>query len=289
MFQLLTDTASDLSFEYLKQNNIGYVGFTVNVDGIEYKTDIKGSLTPGHLLKLIREGKEPMTSQINVGHFLEFFKKYAKKGKPLLYLAFSSGLSGTYQSSMQAAEILKEEDPELQITIVDTKAASNGMAVLIERAIKLRDEGMDISKVATEIEEIIPRVRSLVILDNLYHLQRGGRISKTTAVVGTILNVKPMVDVDSEGKLRQIGKIRGREKALKYLVSQTIGILDTTIDQIIFISYSGDVEDAKKIKDMMLEVPTVKEVRINPLGPTIVTHTGEGTVAIFSIAKVNRE
>jgi len=287
MFQLLTDTACDLSFDYLDKNSVGYIGFTVTVDDMEYKTD-EAELTSEYLLELIHQGKEPTTSQVNIGQFVDFFKKYIKEKKPLLYLAFSSGLSGTYQSALQAVKIVKEEDPDAQIIVVDTKAVANGMAILIERAVQMRDEKVSVDEVVKELEKIIPCIRSWVTVDDLHHLERGGRISKATATIGTMLNIKPIIDVDALGKLRQVGKMRGRKKALKYLVDRTIEDLDTSIKQKFFICYSGDKESAEILKKMMMEVSDIQEFEINHLGPTITTHTGTGAIAIFSITKEAR-
>jgi len=289
MFQLLTDIASDLSFKYLNENNVGYVGFTVSVDGCEYHTDIEGEISPEYLLELINEGKEPITSQVNVGRFVEFFKEYAKNNMPVLYLAFSSGLSGTYQSALQAVEILKEKYPNAMLTVVDTKAAANGMAVLVERAVQMRDNGATLEQVVEMVDDIGPRILSWVTVDDLHHLERGGRISKVTAIFGTMLNIKPIIDVDANGRLRQVEKTRGRTKALKYLVDKTLENIDSSIKQKIFIGYSGDISNAHKVKKMIEEASNIIEFEINPLGPTIVSHTGDGTIAVFSISKEPRK
>jgi DegV family protein with EDD domain len=287
MFQLLTDTACDLSFDYLDENSVGYIGFTVTIDGVEYRTD-EAELTSEYLLELIRQGKEPTTSQVNIGQFVEFFKKYIKEKKPLLYLGFSSGLSGTYQSALQAVKIVKKEYIDAQIIVIDTKAAANGMAILIKRAVQMRDKGVSVDETVKELEKLILCVRSWVTVDDLHHLERGGRISKATAMIGTVLNIKPIIDVDVFGKLRQVGKMRGWKKALKYLADCTIEDLDTSIKQKIFICYSGNKESAELLKKMIMEVSDIQEFEVNHLGPTIMTHTGAGAIAIFFIAKEAR-
>jgi DegV family protein with EDD domain len=198
-------------------------------------------------------------------------------------------MSGSYATCLQAVAMLKEDYPEAEIRVVDTLAAANGMAVLIERAVALRDQGASMDAIVDMVTgEIGPRVRSWVTVDDLHHLQRGGRISKVAAVAGTMLNVKPIIDVDAKGSLKVVTKVRGRKRALEYLVKQTVEELDTSVSHKIYINYSGDIADAEKVKEMIASQSDIAEFEINPLGPTIATHTGAGTIAVFSISKDER-
>ncbi|MDR2833169.1 MAG: DegV family protein [Streptococcaceae bacterium] len=286
-FQIITDTASDLSFDYLEENNVTYLGMTVTVDGKDYYTAQKNAINPAWFLEQLNNNAQATTSQINVGQFHEFFLPYAKEGAPILYVGFSSGLSGTFQSAMQARQMVLEDYPNADIRLIDTLQAANGEGLLVAKAIELRDAGKSIDEVEEAIRGLIFNVHGYFTVDDLHHLAKGGRISKTAATIGGLANIKPIMDVDSQGKLRPIGKIRGRKKALKELVSKTIENLTT--EQTIFINYSGDIEDTLKVKEMLLENALVRDVNINPLGPTITTHTGGGCVAVFFVASESRK
>lgn len=145
-------------------------------------------------------------------NFQNFFKSVVKAGNDVLYLGFSSGLSGTYQSAEMAKQLVLDELPSAHITTIDTLAAASGEGYLVKEAVKLRDDGATLEEVVTALQDLIPRLRSWVMADDLYHLARGGRISKTAATVGTLVNIKPIIDVDPAGQLRQVGKIRGKKK-----------------------------------------------------------------------------
>ncbi|SKA04062.1 EDD domain protein, DegV family [Pilibacter termitis] len=287
-FQLMTDTTSDLSFEYYETHDICYLGLTVTMNGKEYHTEVKGEIENDWFLKQLQEGAEPVTSQINVGQFFEFFSQYAKENKPLLYLAFSSGLSGTYHSAVQARTMVLEEYPNAEIRVVDTKMAANGEGLIVDRAVKLRDAGKSIEEVETEILALCPYVRAWFTVDDLHHLVRGGRVSKAAAVIGSLVNIKPILDVDPEGKLRPVGKVRGRKKSLKTLADNIVADLPNSEEQTVFINYSGDKAAAEVVKEQILAQANVAEVLLFPLGPTIATHTGVGCVAVFAIGATPR-
>lgn len=288
-FQIMTDTAADLGFEYLNRNDVKFVGFSVNVNGKDYRTDIPGEIKQEWLLKQLAQEAEVSTSQVNAGQFYEVFKPYAESKTPLLYIGFSSGLSGTLQSSMQAREMILEEFPDADIRVIDTLMAANGQGLLVRRAAKLKEKGATIDEIEVDIRESAPKVRAWFTVDDLKQLARGGRISKTAATIGGLANVKPILDVDHEGKLRAVAKVRGRQKALKHLVDNLVNDLPNPESQSVFINYSGSMEDARKVKAMIEEKVTVKHIFINPLGPTITAHTGSGTIGAFALGKEKRK
>jgi DegV family protein with EDD domain len=290
MFQLVTDTAGDLSFDYLHKHKIDFLGMTVTMNNREYHTDVEGEIDPQWFLESIQAGANPTTSMVNVGQFLDLFTKYAKAKTPVLYLAFSSGLSGTYDASIQARELVKEEHPDFDCVILDTLNAANGQGLIVNKAVELRDAGKSREEIVEILTDIIPKVRSWFTVDDLNHLQRGGRISKVSAVLGSLASIKPIMDVDPEGRLRVDGKVRGRKKALHKLADEIVANLPNPEEQTIFINYSGRKEGAEDVMNhIKAAVPTVKAFSINPLGPTIVTHTGEGCVAVFAIGKDDRK
>ena len=183
--------------------------------------------------------------------------------------------------------MLLEEMPTAKITIFDTLAAASGEGYLVREAVKLRDQGKSVADLVDSLKEIAPRLRSWVMADDLFHLARGGRISKTAATVGTLVNIKPIIDVDPDGKLRQVGKIRGKKKAINLLIEKTLDGFDAHFPQVV-IGYSGSPDVAESVKTKLLMSDVVKQVILTPLGPTIATHTGTGTLAIFSIGKLKR-
>lgn len=286
-YQIITDATTDLSDVYAATHDIIMLGLTVTIDDTTYETVGPNRLTSDILLEKMAAGAKPVTSQINVGQFSEIFKAALATGQDVLYLGFSSGLSGTFQSAEMAKQMIAEEIPTANITIIDTLAAASGEGYLVKEAVKLRDEGATIAETVQVIENLIPRLRSWVMADDLYHLARGGRISKTAAAVGTLVNIKPIIDVDPAGRLRQVDKIRGKKKALKLLVEHTLRDLDPNFPDVM-IGYSGRSDIAEAVKASLLDSKIIGEVTLTPLGPTIASHTGTGTIAIFSIGVTHR-
>ncbi|MBS7577837.1 MULTISPECIES: DegV family protein [unclassified Enterococcus] len=287
-FQILTDTTSDLPFSYLRDKDVEVLGMIVTIDEQQYDTAKEGALTPELLLSFLDQGKMPTTSQINVAEFEKAFRRYAEKGDELLYLCFSSGLSGTYQSAIIAKEMILEEFPEAQINIIDTLAAAAGEGLLVDLAVQMRDQGMEIYDVIEKLEYFIPRLRSWVLADDLYHLMRGGRVSKTSAIFGTLANIKPIIYVTEAGKLEAVAKVRGQKKGLTYLYEETVKDLYHPEAQTIWIGHSGIKAVAEEMKARILKSTDVQAVNIVPLGPTIASHTGKGTLAVFSLGQTAR-
>ncbi len=286
-YKIITDSTTDLSDAYMAAHDVVMLGLTVTLDETTYQTVGLDRLTSDVLLEKMAAGAKPVTSQINLGQFSETFKSVIHSGNDVLYLGFSSGLSGTYQSAEMAKQLVLDEIPSARITTVDTLAAASGEGYLVKEAVKLRDNGASLDEVVVAMQDLIPRLRSWVMADDLYHLARGGRISKTAATVGTLVNIKPIIDVDPEGQLRQVGKIRGKKKALKTLVTNTLTDFDPAYPHVM-VGYSGEPDVAEEVKAELLQSNLITEVTLTPLGPTIATHTGTGTIAIFSIGRTQR-
>lgn len=286
-YKIITDSTTDLSDAYIAAHDVVMLGLTVTLDETTYQTVGLDRLTSDVLLEKMAAGAKPVTSQINVGQFSEIFKSVIQSGNDVLYLGFSSGLSGTYQSAEMAKQLVLDEIPSARITTVDTLAAASGEGYLVKETVKLRDNGASLDEVVAAMQDLIPRLRSWVMADDLYHLARGGRISKTAATVGTLVNIKPIIDVGPEGQLRQVGKIRGKKKALKTLVANTLTDFDPAYPHVM-IGYSGEPDVAEEVKAELLQSDLITEVTLTPLGPTIATHTGTGTIAIFSIGRTQR-
>ncbi|HAK38917.1 EDD domain protein, DegV family [Streptococcus infantarius subsp. infantarius] len=281
-FKLLTDSTADLDENWATAHDVEILGLTIQLDGEIYETVGPNRLTSEKLLESMKNGGKPTTSQVNVGQFEESFRRHAQNGDAVLYLAFSSVLSGTYQSSMIARDLVLEEFPDATIEIVDTLAAAGGEGYLSVLAAAARDEGKTLEETKAMIIDILPRLRTYFLVDDLYHLMRGGRLSKTSAIMGSLANIKPLLWLDATGKLVPLAKIRGRKKALNEVVSQaTKSIAHRTA----VVAYANGLEGAESLKESLLEHDMIDEILIMPLGPVISAHVGPGTLAVFTIGK----
>ena len=284
MFQITTDNTADLPVEYLQEHNIGCIPISYILDGVTYGGEKE--LDWKEFYRLMREdGKMPTTSQINPEEAKHFFEKMIQTEKEILHLAFSSGLSGTYNNMRLAAEEVMEEHPEVKIIVIDSLAASMGEGLFVQKALKLRDEGKSMEETAEWLKAHALNVVHVFTVDDLFHLYRGGRVSKTSAVIGTLAAIKPKLHVDDEGHLIVIGKPRGRKKSLNALVDymeEKMGSwLQENKDDYVFISHSDCLEDAEYVRDRIKERFGMEHFMINHIGPTIGAHTGTGTVALF--------
>ncbi|HFI0644520.1 DegV family protein [Streptococcus suis] len=284
-FTIVTDSTSDLPVSWVQENDVTVLGLTINLDGVTYETVGEKRLTSADLLDKMATGGLPTTSQVNVGQFEEVFEAAAKEGQEVLYLAFSSALSGTYQSGIIARDMVLDAYPDAVIEIVDTKAAAIGEGYLVMQAVQARAAGKTLAETKALIEELVPRLRTYLLVDDLNHLVRGGRLSKAAALIGGLVNIKPLLALNAEGKLEAIAKIRGRKKGIKEMLHLTLDGLDHST---VMVAYTGDLEAAEAIKATLLGDSRVTDVLLTELGPIIATHTGTGVLAILSINQKER-
>ena len=287
-FKILTDSTADLSESWALENDVQILGLTIQLDGETYETVGEKKLTSEQLLFKMEAGSQPTTSQINVGQFEDIFRGYAEIGMPVLYIAFASVLSGTYQSAVMARDMVLEDFPEAVIQIIDTKAASMGEGILVMKAVEAKAVGQSLEQVVALIKSLVPKVKTYFLVDDLNHLMRGGRISKTAALMGSLVNIKPVIAVKGDGRLDSVAKVRGKKKAQTEVVRMT---LEDIADPRVVIAYAGadSQEVAQVLKNQLLASEQVNEVLILPLGPVISTHTGPGTLGLFSIAHENQD
>ncbi|MGT2667304.1 DegV family protein [Streptococcus rifensis] len=284
-FHILTDSTADLSPEWLETNQVDVLGLTIQLDGVHYETVGHDRLTSPVLLEKMAAGSQPTTSQINVGQFEAYFKEKAQAGEAVLYVAFSSVLSGTYQSAIMARDLVLEEFPEAAITIIDTLAASAGEGYLVMQAARLRDAGHSLEETQAEIQDLAARLKTYFLVDDLNHLMRGGRISKASAMIGGLVNIKPIISIETDGKLGTAAKVRGKKKAM----TEFIGLaLEDLSESTVVVAYADELGAAETIKNRLLEDSRIKEVLLFPLGPIIAAHVGPGTLALFTIGKQAR-
>ena len=235
--------------------------------------------------KKISEGAESVTSQITPIVFKELFEKYLKEGKDVLYIAFSSGLSGTVNSARLVAQELLEDYPERKIECIDSLCASVGEGYLVYLAAKLRNEGKSFEEVASFVAENCTKVCHWFSVDDLLHLKRGGRLSGFEAAVGTALKIKPVLSVDREGKLTVVAKVRGTKKGMDYLKERLINDGIDTANQTVMVGHADVPEIAEQLKQQLLDEGLVKDVIISNVGPIIGTHVGSGMFALVFLGE----
>ena len=276
---ITVNSTVDTGKEWLEERNVPVIPLKYTIDGQEY-TDMYG-LSDKEFFQKLREGKMSVTSQINPEEAKEMLEPYVKEGKDVFHLAFSSALSGTCNSMKIAAEELQEEYPEAKVIVVDTLCACMGEAMLLYYALKQKEAGKTIEEVAQWAEENKLHVCHNVTVDDLFHLHRGGRVSKTAAVLGTMVKVKPIIHMDDNGALQVIGKERGRKKSLHKIVDMAVERSKGWDNEIIMITHGDCLEDAEYVAKLVREKMGVENVFIHNIGTVIGSHTGPGVVATF--------
>lgn len=283
-FVLLTDSSADLSAELVRDLDIQVLPLSFTIHNKNYYNyPDNRDMNPHEFYIRLRHGEVATTSAMNVAQYTEVLEPFLQQGLDVLILAFSSGLSATYQSSRLAAEELMEKYPQRKIFTVDTLCASMGQGLLVYLAARKRQGGASIEEVRDWTETRKLSICHQFTVDDLHFLKRGGRISGATALMGTMLNIKPVLHVDDTGRLVNIGKARGRQAALKALMDK---MEQTAIDphsQTVFISHGDCPEDAQTLAQMVRERFGVREIVINYIGPVIGAHSGPGTLALFYI------
>ena len=281
-YVIMTDSSCDLPQELADQLGLEVLPLEVMADGKNYRNWLDGrEIGFKEFYKLAREGKELKTSAVNTAAFEEKMEKLLKEGKDILYIGFSAGLSTTYNSGESAARELREKYPDRKIYTVDTLAASLGQGMITYYAAKKKEEGATIEEVRDFVESEKLHMCHWFTVDDLNYLKRGGRISATTAVVGSMLQIKPVLHVDDEGHLINIGKARGRQSSLKALVDKMEKTVTEAGKQTVFISHGDCLEDAEAVAQMVRERFGTQDIRINYVGPVIGAHSGPGTLALF--------
>ena len=280
-YVLFTDSATDLSVELIQQMQVEVVPLSVTVAGKEYKNyPDNRDISPKEFYDLLRSGQMATTSQVNQADWAEAFESALKEGKDVLCLAFSSGLSGTCQAAVLAAEELREKYPQNTIEVLDTLQASMGEGLVVYHAARLKQQGYTLPQLARWLEENKQSICAWFTVDDLMFLKRGGRVSGAAALAGTLLGIKPVLHVDAVGHLVPMEKVRGRRASLDALVKRFAQSQVDKSQQVVFLSHSDCREDcdyvANKIRAMGVE-----NIHISNIGPVIGAHTGPGAVALF--------
>ena len=281
-FKIVTDSGCDLSAGMIEALDLGIAALSVELDGRAYA---EGEMTPKELYDHLRGGKLPKTSAVNPELWADAMRPALEQGQDVLTLVFSSALSATCQNAFIAAEELRGEFPDRKLIVIDSLCAAIGLGLLVHTAAKLRDAGKSIEETAAWIEEHKRNVCHWVTVEDLMHLKRGGRVSAATAVVGTMLNIKPIIRVDDSGRLESLAKCRGRKAALNYLLDRMAESFDPEIDDTVFIGHGDCMEDAKYLEQKVRERFGVQNVHINYIGAVVGAHTGPGVAVLFFYGK----
>jgi DegV family protein with EDD domain len=289
-FTIVVDTSFDLSPEFIKKHNIGVMPITFTLDDKEHKQGYWQEISAKEFYESLKKGGIAKTAQTNPDYFVKSFTEYAERGEDVLYLILSSGLSATYQSSQIALTEIKEKYPDCNIHTVDGLSATALNNVLAMMAVEKREKGLSVSETAAFLEKKKHYVFGFVTVDDLMFLHRGGRLSKLSAIGGSILGVKPIINVQPDGTLKLKDKARGREAAFRAIVSQLERSInpDTTLDTVV-ICHCDCEGDAKKLADIVKSTVKVNNVEIHILGPVVGAHIGPGGIALSFVADITRE
>ncbi len=288
-YTIITDTTCDLPQQYYEANNITVVALTYMLDGVEYDGTFENSLKPALFYEKLRKGGIAKTSAVSPETMIRIFTNVLETGSDLFYLAFSSGLSSTYQSACIARNELAGKYPHQNIVCIDSLSASLGEGLLLDLALRKAKEGAAIEELAAYVEKMRLHVCHYFTVDDLHHLYRGGRVSRTTALFGTMLGIKPILHVDDQGHLIPIGKVRGRRQSLDALVSKMGSKIEGCENPYVFISHGDCLEDAKYVSAQVKSLYGIKTELIENIGPVIGSHSGPGTVALFFVGQSRTE
>lgn len=285
-YVFMTDSDSDLPFRYVDEYDLKMVYMPYIVDGVEYLDDLGRNGKQAEYFESMRGGTVPVTSLLPTPVYVEYFEPSLAEGKDILFIAFSSKMSGTIQNVFAAREELLEKYPDRVIRVVDTLSISAPMTLLLHRAYKLYKEGKSMEEVASWVEANRLRAQAYFTVDDLKYLKRGGRISAVAATVGTMLDLKPVIVLTREGSMVSVEKIRGRKAALRYLADMTAENIQDAQEQEVMILHADAIEDADRLEAMIRErVPNVGGVAKEFVGPVIGAHCGPGTVAACFMGK----
>lgn len=282
-FDIFTDSSCDLPKEMIDKYDLKVMQLEVIIDDKE--PVLNRDIDSKEFYDMLRVGGNAKTAAVTPGFFEEHMRESVAAGRDILYIGFSSGLSTTYNNGVMILEELKEEFPERTMLYTDSLSASVGQGLLVHYAAVKREAGESIESIYQDVLLMKDRIHHQVTVDDLFFLQRGGRISATTAMAGSLLKMKPIIHVSEEGKLETIGKVRGRKNALKELVTKMQKTADIVTWNQVFISHGDCLEEANIVKEMVVAEFPNAEVTINDVGPVIGAHTGPGVIALCYLGK----
>ena len=288
-FIISTDATCDLPEDFITASNLAVIPMRFTINNEEYISKGERELSAKEFYQLVRQGAMPKTALISPEECEQHFEKYLSQGVDVLHIAFSSALSGSCNSAKIAAEQMSEKYPNQKIIVIDSLCASLGEGLYVYYAVQYKNSSMSIEETAKKLESIKQNLCHYFTVDDLHHLHRGGRVSKTTAVLGSVLGIKPILHVDEEGRLIPIGKVRGRKQSLNQLVEKMKAKSSGLENSIFFVSHGDCEEDAKYVSELVKKECGIKKYMIHDIGPVIGAHSGPGTVALFFLGQSRTE
>lgn len=281
-FVLMTDSSANLTTDIIEKFGIEVIPMIFLVNDVEYRSYKKGeNVDIKQYYDMMRNKEHIKTSLLSPETYTDAFRSFLEKGQDILYIGFSSGLSGTYQSSAIAAEMLRDEYPDRKIITWDSLCASMGEGLMVYYAAKMKEEGKSMDEILAWLEENKLKLCHWFTVDDLFFLKRGGRISSTTAIVGSALGIKPVLHMDDNGKLVSVSKVRGRKQSLNALVAKMEATAIEPEKQTVFISHGDCLPDAQYVAKCVKEKFSIEDIVINYIDPVIGAHSGPGTLALF--------
>ena len=281
-YVIVTDSSCDMTAQMAQELDIQVAPLSVLLEGRSYKNYLDGrEIAFSDFYAALRGGKLAKTSAVNIEDFVQLFTPILEAGQDILYLGFSSALSATYQCGASAMEMLREKYPQRKLYAVDTLCASLGQGLMVYYAALKKREGLSIEQVRDYVEQNKLHLCHWFTVDDLHFLKRGGRISATTEIIGTMLSIKPVMHVDDEGRLIKVDIAKGRKGSIRRLKEKMAQSAVNPQDQVVFISHGDCLAEAQSLADMIKEQLGVKEVVLNYVGPVIGAHSGPGTIALF--------
>ncbi len=282
-YVIFTDSSSDLPASVAQQLEVSVLPLEVNIEGVG--TKMNDEIDIKEFYEFLRSKKSAKTSAVNMERFAEAFEKVVSEGKDLLYIGFSSGLSATYMAAKNAVEELSEKYPDRKIVAVDSLCASLGQGLLVKLAVDKKNEGATIEECADFVEKTKINMCHWFTVDDLFFLKRGGRVSPATAVLGTVLQIKPVMHMDNEGHLINVAKARGRAAAITAVFEKMKELAIEPEKQTVYISHGDCYDDAKALADMVTAEFGITDILISEVGPVIGAHSGPGTLALFFLGR----
>lgn len=286
-YEIFTDTSANIPTDLAKKKGIRIVPFTFTCDGKDYICDDTADFDAKDYYDKIRNGAIFKTTQINPQKFCDYFSRDLKEGKDIIFVSLSSGVSGSYNSAVMAAEILKEEYPDRQIEIIDSLGASLGQGIPVLKATEMKENGIDLTENTAKVKEIIKRMYQVFTVDNLMYLKRNGRLSGASAIVGTMLQIKPILKGNPEGKIVNFEKERGRKKAIERLAEKFEKLAVNPKEQLIGISEADCKEDAEYLVKLLKRTVSAKNILVVPHEPATGSHVGPGMLGLYFMGDEN--
>lgn len=279
-YVLTCSSVADLPADFTEERNIDVMKYNLFLDGKEYLDDQGKSISNKEFFDQMRAGASPSTSMVSFERYMNFFRPYLEQGKDVLHLELSANLSGAHDNALRAARDLMKEFPDRKVIVVDTRSATGGYGLLVDLTEQEKEKGATIEEAAAFANNLKQQIQHWFVVGDLEYLRRGGRLSKASAMVGTMLNIKPVLSVDTGGRVTPVEKIRGRKKAVQSVLQHLKDSIENDGDgQTIVVMHADDLDEAEQFADRIRDaVPGAKEVIVREFGPVIGAHVGPGAL-----------